>query len=188
MIANEIAPIANSLWSATANPTPSCPPLAGTEETEVAIIGGGYTGLSAALHLAERGMAVTVLESETPGWGASGRNGGQVNPGLKEDPDMIERQFGAEMGGRIVRLAGGAGDLVFDLIRRHDIDCAAAQTGWIQPVHDEAATKVVQSRVEQWTRRGAPLRMLSRQETASLLGTESYLGGMIDERGGTCIR
>lgn len=184
MIANEIAPIANSLWSATANPTPSCPPLAGSEETEVAIIGGGFTGLSAALHLAERGVAVTVLEAETPGWGASGRNGGQVNPGLKEDPDTIEQHFGAEMGGRMIRLAGGAGDLVFDLIRRHTIDCAGAQTGWIQPVHDEAATKVVQSRVEQWARRGAPLRMLSAQETANLLGTESYLGGMIDERGG----
>jgi len=184
MIANEIAPIADSLWSATANPTPPCPPLNGAEETEVAIIGGGFTGLSAALHLAERHVAVTVLESETPGWGASGRNGGQVNPGLKEDPDLIEAQFGSEMGGRMIELAGNAAQLVFDLVSRHDMDCAAAQTGWIQPVHNAAATKVVQARVDQWTRRGAPLRMLSAQETASLLGTESYLGGMIDERGG----
>jgi glycine/D-amino acid oxidase-like deaminating enzyme len=184
MIKNEVTPIANSLWSATANPTPHCPPLKGPEETEVAIIGGGFTGLSAALHLAEKGIAVTVLESETPGWGASGRNGGQVNPGLKEDPDTIEKQFGTDMGGRMIRLAGGAADMVFDLVRRHNIDCAAAQTGWIQPVHDEAATKVVQARVDQWTSRGAPLRMLSAQETASLLGTPKYLCGMIDERGG----
>lgn len=184
MIANEIAPIANSLWSATANPTPLCPPLTGREDTDVAIIGGGFTGLSAALHLAERGVSVTLLEAETPGWGASGRNGGQVNPGLKEDPDMIERHFGSEMGGRMIRLAGDAANLVFDLISRYDIECAAAQTGWIQPVHNTAATKVVQSRVEQWTRRGAPLHMLSARETASLLGSESYLCGMIDERGG----
>lgn len=184
MIANEIATNANSLWTATANPTPPCPPLIGPAETEVAIVGGGFTGLSAALHLAEAGIKTTLIEAETPGWGASGRNGGQVNPGLKEDPDAVEARFGTEMGGRMVRLAGNAADLVFSLIRRHNIDCAGAQTGWIQPVHDEAATKVVQSRVEQWARRGAPLRMLSKEETANLLGTESYLCGMIDERGG----
>jgi glycine/D-amino acid oxidase-like deaminating enzyme len=184
MIANEIAPIANSLWSATANPTPPCPPLTGAHDTEVAIVGGGFTGLSAALHLAERGVAVTLLEAETPGWGASGRNGGQVNPGLKEDPDTIERHFGPEMGGRMIRLAGGAADLVFDLVRRHNINCAAAQTGWIQPVHDAAARKVVQARVDQWNRRGAPLRMLSAQETEAMLGTSAYLCGMIDPRGG----
>jgi len=184
MIANETPPNANSLWTATANPTPPCPPLIGAAETEVAIVGGGFTGLSAALHLAEAGIKTTLIEAETPGWGASGRNGGQVNPGLKEDPDAVEARFGTEMGGRMVRLAGDAADLVFSLIHRHNIDCAVAQTGWIQPVHDEAATKVVQSRVEQWSRRGAPLQMLSREETANLLGTGSYLGGMIDERGG----
>ena len=184
MIANEIAPIANSLWTATANPTPPCPPLNGPAETEVAIIGGGFTGLSAALHLAEAGVAATVLEAETPGWGASGRNGGQVNPGLKEDPDAVEARFGAEMGARMVRLSGDAADLVFGLIRRHGIDCAGAQTGWIQPVHDRAALSVVEKRVTQWNRRGAPLRMLSKGETADLLGTDQYLAGMIDERGG----
>lgn len=184
MIANEIAPIANSLWTATANPVPPGPPLSGPAETEVAIIGGGFTGLSAALHLAEAGVAATVLEAETPGWGASGRNGGQVNPGLKEDPDAVEARFGAEMGARMVRLSGDAADLVFGLIRRHGIDCAGAQTGWIQPVHDRAALSVVEKRVTQWNRRGAPLRMLSKGETADLLGTGQYLAGMIDERGG----
>ncbi|MFC7705523.1 NAD(P)/FAD-dependent oxidoreductase [Plastorhodobacter daqingensis] len=184
MIVNEIAPIANSLWSATANATPPCPPLRGEEETDVAIVGAGFTGLSAALHLAEAGVAATVLEAETPGWGASGRNGGQVNPGLKEDPDAIEARFGPDIGARMVTLAGGAGDLVFSLIRRHGIDCAGVQAGWIQPVHDAAALRVVQARVDQWARRGAPLRMLSRQETAEMLGTDAYIGGMIDPRGG----
>jgi glycine/D-amino acid oxidase-like deaminating enzyme len=184
MIANEEPVIANSLWSATANPTPDCPPLRGPEETEVAIVGGGFTGLSAALHLAEAGIPVTLLEAETPGWGASGRNGGQVNPGLKEDPDAIEARFGPEMGARMVRLAGDAADLVFSLIRRHQIDCAGQQPGWIQPIHSEKARKTVEARVEQWARRGAPLRMLSKNETADLLGTDAYLAGMIDERGG----
>ena len=113
VIENEKHYIARSLWTATANPTPACPPLKGPEEAEVAIIGGGFTGLSAALHLAEAGVSVRLLEAETPGWGASGRNGGQVNPGLKEDPDAIEARFGSEMGGRMIALAGGAGDFVF---------------------------------------------------------------------------
>ncbi len=131
MIENEKPYIARSLWTATANPTPDCPVLKGAEETEVAVIGGGFTGLSAALHLAEAGVAVTLLEAETPGWGASGRNGGQVNPGLKEDPDAIEAKFGPDLGGRMVRLSGRAGDFVFDLIKRLGIDCAARQPGWI---------------------------------------------------------
>lgn len=184
MIRNEIPAIANSLWTATATPAPDLPPLTGTEETDTAIIGGGYTGLSAALHLTERGHDVVLLEAETPGWGASGRNGGQVIPGLKEDPDTIEARFGPDMGRRIVALAGGAGDLVFDLVRRHGIDCDATQIGWIQPFHDEASRATVTRRVEQWSRRDAPLRLMSRDETAAMLGTSAYLGGMIDARAG----
>lgn len=184
MIKNEIEVISNSLWTATANSTPDCPPLKGEHSCDVAIVGGGFTGLSAALHLAERGKSVIVLEAETPGWAASGRNGGQVNPGLKEDPDTIVEQFGQNMGSKMVAMSGGAGQLVFDLIARHGIQCAAAQTGWIQPVHSEQSESVVRNRVTQWARRGAPLRMLSREETADLLGTSRYRAAMIDERGG----
>jgi len=184
MIANEDPVIAESLWTATANRTPDCPPLEGTTETEVAVIGGGFAGLSAALHLAEAGIAVHLLEAETPGWGASGRNGGQVNPGLKAEPDEIEARFGPDLGGRVVRLAGGAADLVFDLIARHGIDCAARRPGWIQPIHDAASEKTVAARVAQWQRRGAPVEMLSARETADLLGTDDYRGAMLDRRGG----
>lgn len=184
MISNEIEVISNSLWTATANPVPDCAPLRGDHSCDVAIVGGGFTGLSAALHLAERGKRVIVLEAESPGWAASGRNGGQVNPGLKEDPDTIVQQFGAALGGKMVAMSGGAAQLVFDLIARHEIQCAAAQTGWIQPVHSEKSEAVVRNRVAQWVRRGAPLRMLTRDETADLLGTATYRAAMIDERGG----
>lgn len=184
MIENEKPYIAQSLWAATANPTPHCPRLTGSEDAEVAIIGGGFTGLSAALHLAEAGVDVALLEAESPGWGASGRNGGQVNPGLKEDPDTIERHYGSDLGGRMVRLAGDAGDFVFQLIDRLGIECAAQQPGWIQPAHNEAALAVIGKRVEQWQRRGAPLRMLSATEAAEMVGTDAYVGGMIDLRGG----
>lgn len=184
MIENEKAVIANSLWSATANQAPECPPLDGDVNAKVAIIGAGFTGLSAALHLAERGIEVVVLEAETPGWGASGRNGGQVNPGLIEDPDQIIAKFGNEMGARMIRLSGGAGDLVFSLIERHDIACDAIQSGWIRAAHNEAAVKMLESRVEQWQRHGGPLRLLTRDETAQMIGTDIYYGGAIDPRGG----
>lgn len=184
MIANETAVIRNSLWTATANPAPACPPLSGEAETEVAIVGGGFTGLSAALHLAEAGVSATVLEAETPGWGASGRNGGQVNPGLKEDPETILKRFGPEMGERMIRMSGDAADLVFSLIRRHEIDCAPTQTGWLRPFHNQATRAEAEERAAQWRRRGAPLRMLDAAETADMLGADYYIGAMIDERGG----
>ena len=82
MIENEQPVIANSLWSATANPVVPCPELQSDVSADVAIVGAGFTGLSAALHLAKMGRSVAVLEAQTPGWWASGRNGWQVNPGL----------------------------------------------------------------------------------------------------------
>ena len=164
MIENELPSISNSVWSATSATPPDCPPLAGDHEVDVVIIGGGFTGLTAALHLAEAGISAILLEAETPGWGASGRNGGQINPGLKEDPDAVEQHFGPVFGPRVVSLSGNAADLVGSLVARHDIDCGFSQRGWVQPVHDEASMPTITRRVEQWQRREAPLRLLSRQE------------------------
>ncbi len=160
VIAHEPAAIANSLWTATATPSVTPPPLMGESEADVAIIGGGYTGLSAALHMAEAGLRVTLLEAETPGWGASGRNGGQVNPGLKDLPDEIEARFGPVIGARMVALSGGAPGLVFDLIRRHGIACDPVETGWLQPVHNAASLAAARDRAAQWARRGVDLRLL----------------------------
>jgi glycine/D-amino acid oxidase-like deaminating enzyme len=184
MIENESEVIARSLWSATCNRASDTAPLEGNLSADVAIVGAGYTGLSTAVHLAERGVSVVVLEAESLGWGASGRNGGQVIPGLKEDPDTIEQVFGADVGGRMVRLAGTAPDLVFGLIERLAIACDAVRQGWIQPAHGPKPLAALESRVEQWARRGAPIEILSSQETARLIGTETYVGGALDRRGG----
>lgn len=184
MIANESPIIADSLWNATANPTPDCPPLDGDAQADVAIVGAGFTGLSAALHLAEMGKRVVVLEAETPGWGASGRNGGQVNPGLTVDPEQIISDFGREMGTRIVTMSGGAPDLVFSLIKKHKIQCDGVQSGWIRPVLSNKSMAVLKSRTEQWAYYGAPMRMLDRDEMTNLLRSSMYMGGSIDVRGG----
>ena len=114
-----------NVWEETAVPAPVVPTLAGAHQASVLVVGAGYLGLSAALHLAEMGVRVVVVDAEAPGWGASGRNGGQVIPGLKYDPGELEAMFGRERGERIWRFAGAAADFVFDLIARHRLDCNA---------------------------------------------------------------
>jgi len=158
-----------SLWSATAEePAPPAPPLQGAAKADIAIVGGGFTGLSAALHLAEQGVDAMVLEAEEPGFGASGRNGGQLIPGLKYDPDELIQMFGPERGERLAEIVGGAADFAFGLIERHAIRCAPVRKGWIQGVH-------AQSKLETAKRRA---------ETAELTGTDRYCGGWLDGRGG----
>ncbi len=174
-----------SLWAATANPAPSTPPLANSRQADVAIVGAGYSGLAAALHLAEAGASVVVLEAGEPGWGASGRNGGQVIPGLKWDPDELVAMFGPEAGEHLVSIAGGAPDTVFDLVARNRIDCEAMRCGWIQPAYAEADTSLAARRVEQWQRRGAPVAMLDRNSVCELVGSPIYRGGWIDRRAGS---
>jgi glycine/D-amino acid oxidase-like deaminating enzyme len=184
LIANEMPAAARSLWTATANPAPPTPPLDGDAKTDIAVVGGGFTGLSTALHLAEKGVAVSLLEAESPGWGASGRNGGQVIPGLKYDPREIEQMFGREQGQRIIAMAGGAADLVFDLVEKHQIQCDPDRKGWIQGAHDTTGLAAVQRRAEDWARRGAPVEALDKAQAAALVGNDSYVGGLLDRRGG----
>ncbi|MGF1610583.1 MAG: NAD(P)/FAD-dependent oxidoreductase, partial [Kiloniellales bacterium] len=173
-----------SLWAATARPAPDAPPLQGERRAEVAVVGAGFTGLSATLHLAESGADVVLLEAAEPGWGASGRNGGQVIPGFKLDPDELVARFGPECGERLAAFAGGTADLVFELIARHGIDCAAERSGWIQAVHAPARMILAERRVAQWSKRGVHAEVISAERIAQLTGTERYSGGWIDGRGG----
>ena len=94
-----------NLYQDTAEPAVALPMLEGARRANVVIVGAGITGLSTALHLAEKITDVVVLEAHQPGWGASGRNGGQVNPGLKHDPDVVQRDHGVDLGSRMNALA-----------------------------------------------------------------------------------
>src|SRR5215813_7311675 len=137
-----------SLWSVTAPPGPACDPLTGAQRAQAAVIGAGYTGLSAALHLAEAGREVVVLEAGEIGERASGLNGGQVIPGVKHDPDVLEELFGPAAGPRLIETVAAGPDLVFDLIRKHEIACAAIRTGWIQPATSAVALDSIAVRVK----------------------------------------
>jgi glycine/D-amino acid oxidase-like deaminating enzyme len=181
-----MSPVAlQSLWSVTAPPGPVCSPLAGAQRAQAAVIGAGYTGLSAALHLAEAGREVLVLEAADIGERASGLNGGQVIPGVKVDPDNLEAMLGPHAGGRLVATVAAGPDLVFDLIARYGIQCDAMRSGWIQPATAQAALAQLARRAEQWSRRGAAVEVLSRRELLQLTGSARYCGGLLDRRGGT---
>ncbi len=177
-------PLAPALWAATAAPAIPTPPLAEDAACDFCVIGGGYAGLSTALHLAEAGGSVILLEAREPGWGGSGRNGGQVIPGLKYDPDDMIRTYGEERGERLLAFASSTADKVFDLIDRHGMDVPRVREGWIQAAHSEDGIALARTRAEQWSRHGVAARLLSKDETAERLGTTSYLGGWLDPRGG----
>src|SRR5882757_2661270 len=131
-------PLPPSLYADTAVEATPTPPLTADKSVPVAIIGGGFTGLSTALHLAEQGVLATVLEAQEPGWGASGNNGGQINPGLKHDPDQIEAYFGPDLGRRMIAFAYGTTNFTLDLIRRYQIPCEARQNGTLRAAYNEA--------------------------------------------------
>jgi glycine/D-amino acid oxidase-like deaminating enzyme len=174
----------SNLYQDTAEPTPALAALEGDRRADVAIVGAGFTGLSTALALAEGGAQVALLDAHEPGWGASGRNGGQVNPGLKHDPDVVERHFGADLGGRMNALAGSAPAGVFQLIRRHDIRCEARQNGTLRAAIRVKHAEKIRATVEQWAKRGAPVELLDAAAVAQATGTNRYVAAMRDRRGG----
>jgi glycine/D-amino acid oxidase-like deaminating enzyme len=177
-------PLEPALWAATAVEAPEIPPLGEPAQADICVIGGGYAGLSTALHLAEAGADVVLLEALEVGFGGSGRNGGQVIPGLKYDPDEIEAKFPGEAGARLVDFAGRTADAVFELIAMHKMNVPHRRAGWIQGAHREVSVATVAARAEQWSRRGADVALLDKAATDRLLGSEAYFGAWIDRRGG----
>ncbi len=174
-----------SLWTATGGNAPDCPPLDTDKQADIAIVGGGFTGLSTALHLAERGVSVVVLEAREPGWGASGRNGGQVIAGLKHDLADLERLVGPEMARRMISHADKAADTAFDIIERLKLDCDAVRGGWVQSAHGVGVLEDQKKKAEKMAARGRAVSILSRQEMIERVGTDWYVGGLFDAAGGT---
>ena len=173
-----------SLWAAQTPPGPELPALKGSAQADVVVIGAGFTGLSTALHLREAGVDVAVVESVEPGWGASGRNNGQVIPTLsRPDPDDIVARHGAA-GERFVAMLRDSASILFDTVRRYDIDAEHEQAGWVQPVHSPGRIKIAERRVKQWWKYGAPVELLSREQVSDMLGSQAWHGGFWNKTGG----
>lgn len=174
----------DSLWTAVTPAGPECVPLRGDIDSDVVVIGAGFTGLSSALKLRKGGVQVVVLEAAVPGWGASGRNNGQVIPTLsRPDPEDIEARHG-EAGERFVMLLRDCAQTLFDTVRGLGIDAEAEQTGWLQPVHSPGRIAIAERRVRQWSQRGAPVDLLDAAQMRSLTGSDAWFGGFCNRSGG----
>ena len=148
------------------------------------VIGAGFTGLSTALHLREAGVDVAIVEAAEPGWGASGRNNGQVIPTLsRPDPEDIVARHG-EVGERFVGMLRDSASALFDVTRRYRIEAEQEQAGWIQPVHSPGRIGIAERRVKQWSKFGAPVELLSREQVSEMLGSEAWFGGFWNKTGG----
>src|ERR1700736_6245012 len=119
-----------------------------------------------------------------PGWGASGRNNGQVIPTLsRPDPEDIVAKHGA-VGERFVALLRDSASTLFDVIRRYKIEAEQEQAGWVQPVHSPGRIKIAERRVRQWSKFGAPVELLSRERVRDMLGSDAWFGGFWNKTGG----
>ncbi|MEZ5811284.1 MAG: FAD-binding oxidoreductase [Rhizobiaceae bacterium] len=178
------APSGN-LWSATCRETVDAPPLAGAATADLAVIGGGFTGCSAALHAANAGADVRLIEARQIGFGGSGRNVGLANAGLWLSPEDIRARLGDEAGSRLIETLSGAPARVFALIGEHGIDCEPVQNGTLHCAHSRAALATLERNCRQLRAIGAPVRLLDCEETALRAGTHIYAGSLFDPRAGT---
>lgn len=166
-------------------PAPATGRLAEAVRADVAIVGGGYAGVSAALHLAERGMDAVLIEAAEIGYGGAGRNVGLVNAGMWVMPEVLLDGLGPVYGERLLDLLGSAPDLVFELIETHGIACEAMRSGTLHCGVGPDGLDELQARTAQWQARGAPVRLLDAAETAAATGTDAYTGALLDLRAGT---
>ncbi|SLN52346.1 NAD(P)/FAD-dependent oxidoreductase [Roseisalinus antarcticus] len=174
-----------SLWAASAQEPDVAAPLSGADTVDVAIVGGGFTGLSTALHCAEAGLSAHVLEAEQLGHGGSGRNVGLVNAGVWHPPAAVRTALGPTYGPRFTERFGAAPEYVFSLIERHQIRCEVTRTGTIHAAHAPSGQAELKARHAEWQRLGAPVDLLDRAEVAAATGTEVFHGGLLDHRAGT---
>jgi glycine/D-amino acid oxidase-like deaminating enzyme len=174
-----------SHWDGSAVEPDIDSPLDGDTRADVAIVGGGFTGLSTALHGADAGLDCLVLEAERIGHGGSGRNVGLVNAGVWHPPAAVRAALGPTYGPRFIERFGAAPEYVFSLIEKHQIRCEPSRNGTIHAAHAPSALKGLQGRHDEWRRLGAPVEMLGAEEAREMIGGGRYAGGLYDRRAGT---
>lgn len=175
----------DTLWHATTAEGPRPGPPVQDLRVDAAVIGAGFTGLSAALAFAEAGVSVAVLEAGEIGAGASGRNAGFVVPHFsRADPDTVRDRLAPDRAEALLSLIESGADHVFALAARLGLGDQAEQAGWLQPAHTAAAAAALQDRVAAWQARGRPVHWLPAGEVAARTGMTVYHGALSDESGG----
>ena len=172
-------------YAASAPEAPVRPQLSGNLKADICVIGGGYTGLSAALHLAEAGAKVVLLEAQSVGYAASGRNGGQIHTGHRKDQAELETWLGKEHARALWDIADDAKAVVRGLVARHGIDCAL-KDGLVLAAHNAAMVRALAEDGEhlEKTYGYGKARMMDAAETARQLGSDVYPGARMDMGGG----
>ena len=175
---------APSYYAATRNSAPNRPPLQGEHTTDVAIIGAGFTGMSAALELAERGFKVTVVEANQVGWGASGRNGGQIVNGYSRELDVIARRYGTDAARGLGAMALEGGNIIRDRVAKYAIDCALTPGGAITAFTARQMRGLEHSK-KVWESYGhTGLELIDRADLPRLVATGRYVGALLDHLSG----
>lgn len=175
-----------TLWTLTANPAPVLSQDKLPLRCDVVVVGGGFTGLTAALDLVRAGRSVTVLEAGRLGAGASGMNAGFVVPNFaRADPTVVRQKLPRDRADALLSLVAAGADQVYATIAEEDIACDAAQTGWLQPAYGEDMADVLRRRARDWAELGRPVEFLSAREIQAETGMDIYSGGLIDHSGGT---
>lgn len=156
------------------------------KKVDVAVIGGGFTGMTAARELVRAGRSVAVLDAGVLGNGASGMNAGFVVPNFaKADPVAVRARLGTERGEALLRLVGDGANAVFGTIEEDGIECDARQTGWLNPAYGAATAEALKARAALWRELGRPVRFFDAHEAREQTGMEIYSGALLDAEGGT---
>ncbi len=178
-------PLARTSYSATAGPAPRRAALAGSHSCDVCVIGGGIAGTSTALHLAERGFDVILLEAQQIGWGASGRSGAQVLPGVAASQDTLEKLLGADDAHKVWDVSVAGVRLVRELIARHGIDgefVAGHMLTAVKPRHDVQLRAYVEELQRRYAYEG--IRYMPAAEVHSVVASTRYRGALYDSNAG----
>ena len=174
-----------SIWNTTAVEIEPSQNSAVEGQVDVAIVGGGFTGLSTALHCVEKGLSCHVLEASQIGVGGSGRNVGLVNAAAWLPPQDVRKILGVDDGDRFISHFSRAPDYVFSLIEKYQIQCNATQTGTFHAADGPVGFADLVSRKAEWDRLGEPVDLLSRDEAESYIGSSAFYGALLDRRAGT---
>ena len=171
-------PSANSLWEATAEPAREFPVLSGEQQADVVIIGAGYTGLSAAHHIAKSGLAPVVLEANRPGWGASGRNGGVITAKFRLSFREIDAVHGRAMARRMYEIAHESTDIVEELVSEFGITSAAlTRAGQVKAAHNETTLRAAIDEANWMTREmgDVEVRILDKRGVREETGSDLHI-------------